>query len=172
LAHDAAEKGTPLTAEFLDATYRGLVARYYGPDLTIDPNDATEWATSRTSFYKYYVYAYATGMSSAVVLAENVRSGDPKKRDAYLGMLAAGSSKPPLDILRDAGVDLTRPDAVVAAARLMDRTIKEMPGHPREEGWPLTSRPTREKKGRSRCAPSGKDSGRRWSPRYSRRRSS
>jgi oligoendopeptidase F len=126
LAHEAAEKGTPMTAEFLDATYRGLVARYYGPDLTIDPNDATEWGYIPHFFYKYYVYAYATGMSSAVVLAENVRSGDAKKRDAYLGMLAAGSSKPPLDILRDAGVDLTRPDAVVAAAHLMDRTIKEM----------------------------------------------
>jgi oligoendopeptidase F len=126
LAHEATEKGTPLTAEFLDATYRDLVARYYGPDLTIDPNDATEWGYIPHFFYKYYVYAYATGMSSAVVLAENVRSGDVKKRDAYLGMLAAGSSKPPLAILRDAGVDLTRPDAVVAAAHLMDRTIKEM----------------------------------------------
>ncbi len=126
LAHEAAEKGTPMTAEFFDATYRDLVARYYGPDLKIDPNDADEWGYIPHFFYKYYVYAYATGMSSAVVLAENVRSGDVRKRDAYLGMLAAGSSKPPLDILRDAGVDLTRPDAVVAAAHLMDRTIKEM----------------------------------------------
>jgi oligoendopeptidase F len=125
-AHTAAEQGTPITADFLNDTYRRLIAQYYGPDLTIDPDDAVEWAYIPHFFYKYYVYAYATGLSSGVVLAERVRSGDPAKRDAYLGMLEAGSSKPPLDILRDAGVDLTRPDAVVTAARLMETTIQQM----------------------------------------------
>jgi oligoendopeptidase F len=126
LAHSAAEQGTPITADFLNDTYRRLLARYYGPDLTIDPDDAVEWAYIPHFFYKYYVYAYATGMSAGVALAERVRSGDPAMRDAFLGMLQAGSSKPPLAILRDAGVDLTKPEAVVAAARLMERTIQEM----------------------------------------------
>jgi oligoendopeptidase F len=126
LAHTAAEEGTPITADFLNATYRRLIAQYYGPGLTIDANDEVEWAYIPHFYYKYYVYSYATGLSSGVALAEGITSGDPKKRDAYIGMLSAGSSKPPLAILKDAGVDLTRPDAVIAAARLMDRTIKEM----------------------------------------------
>jgi len=126
LVHTAAEEGTPITADFLDATYHRLIAQYYGPGLTIDANDEMEWAYIPHFYYKYYVYSYATGLSSGVALAEGITSGDPKKRDAYIGMLSAGSSKPPLQILKDAGVDLTRPDAVVAAARLMDRTIKDM----------------------------------------------
>jgi len=126
LAHTAAEQGTPITADFLDDTYRRLIAQYYGPDLTIDPHDAVEWAYIPHFYYKYYVYAYATGLSSGVVLAERVRSGDPAKRDAYLGMLQAGSSKPPLAILKDAGVDLTKPEAIVTAARLMEETIRRM----------------------------------------------
>jgi oligoendopeptidase F len=126
LAHSAAEQGIPITADFLNDTYRRLLARYYGPDLTIDPGDAVEWAYIPHFFYKYYVYAYATGMSAGVALAERVQSGDPAMRDAFLGMLQAGSSKPPLAILRDAGVDLAKPEAVVAAARLMERTIQEM----------------------------------------------
>jgi oligoendopeptidase F len=126
LAHTAAEQGTPLTADWLDDTYKRLIAQYYGPGLTIDENDAVEWAYIPHFFYKYYVYAYATGLSSGVVLAEGVRSGDVGKRDAYLGMLEAGSSKPPLQILRDAGVDLRKPEAVAAAARLMEKTIQEM----------------------------------------------
>jgi oligoendopeptidase F len=126
LAHTAAEEGTPITADFLNATYRRLITRYYGPALTIDADDEVEWAYIPHFYYKYYLSAYATGLSSGVALAEGIQSGDPKKRDAYLGMLSAGSSKPPLAILKDAGVDLTKPDAVVAAARLMDRTIKDM----------------------------------------------
>jgi oligoendopeptidase F len=126
LAHTAAEDGTPITAEFLNRTYRRLIAQYYGDGLTIDPDDEVEWAYIPHFYYKYYLYAYATGLSAGVALAEGIQSGDAKRRDAYLGMLAAGSSKPPLTILREAGVDLTRPDAIVAAAGLMDRTIKEM----------------------------------------------
>jgi oligoendopeptidase F len=126
LAHTEAEKGTPLTAELLDGIYRKLIAQYYGPGLTIDANDGMEWAYVPHFYYKFYIYVYATGLSSGIALAERVQTGDEKMRDAYLGMLQAGSSKPPLDILKAAGVDLTRPDAIVAAARLMERTIQEM----------------------------------------------
>lgn len=124
--HTAAEQGRPLTADVLDETYRRLCAQYYGPGLALDADDGVEWAYIPHFYYKYYVYTYATGLSSGIALAERVGSGDVKMRDAYLGLLAAGSSKPPLEILKDAGVDLSRPDAVVAAARLMQRTIQEM----------------------------------------------
>ncbi len=124
--HTAAENGTPLTAQFLSKTYGDLVAAYYGPAFTLGPDDGMEWAYIPHFYYKYYVFSYATGLSSGIALAEKVQSGGPKARDAYLGMLKGGSSKPPLQLLKDAGVDLTRPEAVEAAARLMDRTLAEM----------------------------------------------
>ena len=126
LTHTAVEQGQSLTSEFLDDTYRALVAKYYGPDLTLGENDGMEWAYISHFFYKYYVYSYATGLSSGVALADGVSSLDPAKRDAYLRMLGGGSSKPPLELLKGAGVDLTSPDAIVAASRLMARTIREM----------------------------------------------
>jgi oligoendopeptidase F len=124
--HTAAEAGTPLTAELLNKTYVELVRAYYGDALTIGPNDEVEWAAVPHFYYKYYVYAYATGLSSGIALAEKVQTGDLKARDAYLGMLAGGSSKAPLELLKGAGVDLTKPDAIEAAARLMDRTVGEL----------------------------------------------
>jgi oligoendopeptidase F len=124
--HTAAEAGTPLTAEFLSETYADLVRFYYGPGFTVGENDGMEWAYIPHFYYKYYVYSYANGLSSGIALAELVQSGKPAARDAYLGMLKAGSSKPPVELLKNAGVDLTRPDAVQAAARLMDKTLAEM----------------------------------------------
>ncbi|MBI4703403.1 MAG: hypothetical protein HY744_20005 [Deltaproteobacteria bacterium] len=124
--HSAAEAGTPVTAELLDRTYGELVRAYYGGDLTLGPNDAVEWAYIPHFFYKYYVYAYATGLAASLDLAERVASGGAEAREAYLAMLRAGSSKPPLELLRAAGVDLTRPDAIAAAARLMDRALAEI----------------------------------------------
>jgi oligoendopeptidase F len=125
-AHSAAERGQPLTAEFFDKLYASLVRRYYGPDFTLGANDGMEWAYVPHFYYKYYVYSYADGLSAGIALAEKVKAGDTKARDAYLGMLRGGSSKPPLELLRGAGVDLTKPDAIVAATRAMDRTISEI----------------------------------------------
>jgi oligoendopeptidase F len=124
--HEAAEAGVPITASLLDDMYTDLIRTYYGPDFVIDENDGMEWAYVGHFYYKFYMYTYATGLSSGIAIAEKLQSGEKGALDAYLGMLKRGSSKPPLELLKGAGVDLTRPDAVEAAARLMDRTLSEM----------------------------------------------
>jgi oligoendopeptidase F len=124
--HTAAEKGTPLTADFFNETYEKLVRTYYGDQFTVGKNDGIEWAYIPHFYYKYYVFTYATGLSSGIALAERVKAGGPEARAAYLGMLQGGSSKPPLALLRDAGVDLTKPDAIESAAKLLDDTLAQM----------------------------------------------
>jgi oligoendopeptidase F len=126
IAHTAAEQGTPLTADFLNKTYADLIRRTYGPDFTLGENDGVEWAYIPHFYYKYYVYAYAAGLSSGIALAEKVQKGGKEARDAYLGMLKGGSSKPPIELLRGAGVDLTKPDAIEAAAKLLDDTLAQI----------------------------------------------
>ena len=126
LAHTAAEQGRPLTADFLNDTYAKLVHEYYGPDFTVDADDGLEWAYVPHFYYKYYMYSYACGLSAGIALADKVETGGPAARDAYLGMLEAGASKPPVEIVKDAGVDLTKPEAFEAAAHLMDHLRDEM----------------------------------------------
>ena len=124
-AHGYVEDGTPITAALLDETYRDLVQRYYGPDFTVDENDGMEWAYIPHFYYKYYVYSYATGLSSGLAIAERVKDKGEPAAKAYLSMLEGGCSEPPLDLLKKAGVDLTRPDAIEAAMKRFDRTIDE-----------------------------------------------
>ncbi|MFH1810777.1 MAG: oligoendopeptidase F [Pseudomonadota bacterium] len=126
LAHTAAEAGTPLTADWFNATYEKLIRQYYGPDFTLGANDGVEWAYIPHFYYKYYMFSYATGLSSGIAIAERIQKGGDKEREAYLNMLRGGNSKPPLELLKGAGVDLTKPDAVNAAAALLDRTLAEM----------------------------------------------
>ena len=127
-AHQLAERGEPITAERLNAIYEQLIRDYYGPGYTIDVNDPLEWAYIPHFYYKYYVFTYATGLASGIALAEKVASGDPAARDAYLEMLRGGNSRPPLELLRSAGVDLTKPDAITAALELFERTVVELEG--------------------------------------------
>jgi oligoendopeptidase F len=126
--HELVEAGDPVTADRLNDVYRGLIEDYYGPGYTIDADDPVEWAYIPHFYYKYYVFTYATGLASGAAIAERVADGDPAARDSYLEMLEGGNSKPPLELLRGAGVDLTRPDAIGAALELFDRTLTELEG--------------------------------------------
>ncbi|MCP4902131.1 MAG: oligoendopeptidase F [bacterium] len=124
--HEMVETGEPVTADRLSETYADLVRAYYGPAYTLDEHDGIEWAYIPHFYWKYYVYNYATGLSSGIAMAERLRTGDTAARDAYLAMLAGGSERPPLEMLRSGGVDLTRPDAIESALRLLDRTLTEL----------------------------------------------
>jgi oligoendopeptidase F len=124
--HGFVEAGTPVTATLLERTYGDLIRKYYGPSFTVDPNDGLEWAYIPHFYYKYYVYAYATGLSSGIAIADRVRTLGQPAVDAYLGMLAAGCSASPLNLLAGAGVDLTKPDAIEAAMTTFATTLDEV----------------------------------------------
>ena len=126
--HELVEDGKPVTAEAINGIYRSLIEAYYGPDYTIDQNDEIEWAYIPHFYYKYYVFTYATGLTSGIALAEKIRSGEPGATEAYLGMLKGGCSRPPLDMLRDAGVDLSKPDPIEAAMAVFERTLGQLEG--------------------------------------------
>jgi oligoendopeptidase F len=124
--HELVEAGEPVTANRLNAIYGGLIEDYYGPGYTMDADDPVEWAYIPHFYYKYYVFTYATGLASGAAIAEEISTGDAAARDAYLEMLKGGNSKPPLELLAGAGVDLTKPDAIAAALELFDRTLTEL----------------------------------------------
>ncbi|MBI5501951.1 MAG: oligoendopeptidase F family protein [Deltaproteobacteria bacterium] len=124
--HTAIEQGTPVTAEFLEQKYLDLLRRFYGDALTLGENDGMEWAYIPHFYYKYYVYSYTGGLLSGIALGERVLAGGEAERDAYLDMLRSGSSKPPLELLRGAGVDPSDPAVVEAAARLLDDSLSRM----------------------------------------------
>jgi oligoendopeptidase F len=124
--HGFVEEGTPITAPLLEATYRDLVQRYYGPGFTVDADDGMEWAYIPHFYYKYYVYSYATGLASGIAIADRVKTlGEPAAK-AYLAMLAGGASAPPLELLAGAGVDLTKPDALDAAMKTFEETLDQV----------------------------------------------
>jgi oligoendopeptidase F len=126
LLFDLAEKGEPLTHEALSERYYEINARAYGGEVQADRRIALEWMRIPHFYYNFYVYKYATGFSAAVALSEGILSGDPGRVEAYLGFLKAGASKDPLDVLRDAGVDLARPDAIVAALAKFDEVVADL----------------------------------------------
>lgn len=124
--HTLAEQGTPLTATLLHDTYLGLVKKYYGPGFTTGPDDRMEWAGVPHFYYKYYVWSYATGLASGIDIAGRLKTMGTPALKGCLEMLKGGGSEPPLTLLKKAGVDLTKPDAVEASMRAFEQTLAEL----------------------------------------------
>jgi len=127
--HERAEQGLPLTAEWLKATWLEKFGLYMGTDMGVMKKDdtmAVQWAAIPHFFRPFYVFTYATGMVASSALAESVSQGGEAEAKRYLTMLRAGGSKFALDILRDAGVDLSKQEPIEAAIRQFDRLVAEM----------------------------------------------
>lgn len=106
LIYQADQNGEALTGEMLTNAYFDMNKKYYGETMTYDPEIGYEWALIPHFYYNYYVYQYATGFSAATALALNILSGDQAKVDAYINFLKAGSSDYPINVLKEAGVDM------------------------------------------------------------------
>ena len=105
---------------------KDLYERYYGPDFIMDKPYELNWARIPHFYRTFYVYQYATGFSAAEALAQKILAGDTEARDRYLNFLTRGSSDYSINLLKDAGVDMTSPEPVEAVAKLMSRLVDEM----------------------------------------------
>ena len=124
--HEYAEEDNTLTADFLNGLYKDLITKYYGPDFAMGENDEVEWAFIPHFNYNFYVFTYATGLTSGISLARNIMDQGTKAADTYIDeMLKGGSSAPPLELLKRAGVDLEKPDPILTMLDLFEETIEE-----------------------------------------------
>ena len=122
-AHEMYQSGQPLTAQSLSALYHELNGLYYAGAVNDEMMDI-EWARIPHFYRAFYVYQYATGFCSAVAIANSIlETGDASR---YLKFLTTGGSDYPLEELKIAGVDLTKPETVQSALRVFDETLNEM----------------------------------------------
>ena len=111
ISHDMAEKGQPLTKDSLCQVYHDLNKKYYGRSVVSDPEIAYEWARIPHLYRAFYVYKYATGIISAVSIAERIYNEGEQAVEDYFKFLSSGGSDSPVELLKLAGVDLTKMDA-------------------------------------------------------------
>lgn len=125
LAHKAANDGVSLTPDFLCSTYLKLNEKYYGSDVESDDLISCEWARIPHFYTAFYVYKYATGIASAVIIANRILS-DENALDDYKKFLSAGGSTDPVTILTYAGVDLTQKSTLDRVFNEFDDTLKQL----------------------------------------------
>jgi oligoendopeptidase F len=127
--HEMAASGQPVTGDALAALYYEITRRYYGHDAgvcVVDDYIQHEWSFISHFYSEFYVYQYATAFTASEALASRVKAGDGDTVEKYLAFLSAGNSKYPIDLLKDAGVDMTTDEPLDLTMRQMTQVMDEM----------------------------------------------
>ena len=130
-AHRLVEQGRPVTADVLSEVYFNLLEAYYGDALDYDELSRITWARI-PHFYStpYYVYQYATCFASSAQLMKQLTNGSDADRaaaiDRYLTLLKSGGSDHPMPLLQRAGVDLSKPETVLAVVDQLDTLVTQL----------------------------------------------
>ena len=128
-AHEMAEKGRPVTGDALATLYFDITKKYYGHDqgvAIVDDYVRHEWSYIPHFYRDYYVFQYATSFTASTALSEKVLAGAPGARERYLAFLSAGGSKYPIELLKDAGVDMTTDEPLDLTMKKMNQVMDEM----------------------------------------------
>ncbi|MBI4888212.1 MAG: oligoendopeptidase F [Acidobacteria bacterium] len=129
--HEMGLRNEPITGEALAKLYLDITKRYYGHDehvVIVDDYVAHEWSYIPHFYSDFYVFQYATSFTAAEMLASRVLAGDPAATKRYLTFISSGGSRYPIDLLKDAGVDMTTDEPLTVTVRTMNRVMDEIEG--------------------------------------------
>ena len=126
-AHDLGVKGLPITCDSLSNIMVDLYNQYYGIDLNNEPLKKYVWCYIPHLFHSpFYVYQYATSFASSLAIYEMVKNKEENAFENYLKLLQAGGSTYPVDIIKNAGVDLTNKDSFMAVVNRVKFLVDEL----------------------------------------------
>jgi len=127
--HEMAERGEQLTGDSLTELYKEIVRAYYGHDkgvCYVDDVINIEWAYIPHFYYNFYVYQYATSFTAATALAQKVMTEDKAAQSNYLRFLSSGGSDYPINLLKNAGVDMSTADPFTLTMKEMNWVMDEI----------------------------------------------
>ncbi len=124
VVHEKIENHENLSSDDLNEIYYDLVKKYFGKSTVCDDYIKYEWARIPHFYSNFYVYKYATGITSAIVIAQNIMSKKPGYVEKYLEMLSKGGSEDSIDLLKSVGVDLTKKETYDVAFEYFKENLK------------------------------------------------
>lgn len=125
IVHEKIDNDEIINVDDLNNIYLGLNKKYYGNDIISDDEIALEWARIPHFYNEFYVYQYATGFSAAIALSKRIMKLKAEGVKDYMKFLTGGSSKDPIELLKDAGVDMSKKEPIQEALDLFGELLEE-----------------------------------------------
>ncbi|WP_087973338.1 oligoendopeptidase F [Oceanobacillus rekensis] len=126
--YDLAEQGIPLTANVLSREKKEALENFWGDSVALDAGAGLTWMRQQHYYMGLYPYTYSAGLTVSTAVAEKIKEEGQPAVESWLDVLRAGGTKKPLDLIKQAGVDMSKPDAIKIAVdyvgSLVDKLVK------------------------------------------------
>lgn len=121
-----AEAGTPLTEEVLSTQKKEALENFWGDDVIMDDGAELTWMKQQHYYMGLYPYTYSAGLTVSTAVAQKIKTEGKPAVDRWLSVLKAGGTKKPLELIKQAGVDMSKPDAIKEAVAYIGSLIDEL----------------------------------------------
>lgn len=121
-----AEAGTPLTADVLCMEKRNVLESFWGDTVTFDEGAGLTWMRQQHYYMGLYPYTYSAGLTVSTTVAKRIREEGQPAVDDWLNVLKSGGTKKPLDLIKDAGIDMSDPENIEIAVNYVGSLIDEL----------------------------------------------
>jgi|SRR5699024_2137460 len=121
-----AEAGTPLTASVLSDQKRETLENFWGNTVKIDNGASLTWMRQPHYYMGLYPYTYSAGLTVSTAMAEKIKKEGQSAIDQWLNILKAGSTMKPLELIRQADIDMSKPDVIRNTVSYVGSLIDEL----------------------------------------------
>ncbi|HHW26819.1 MAG TPA: oligoendopeptidase F [Firmicutes bacterium] len=121
-----AEKGQPITASVLSRVQGEILEEFWGGEVEIDDGARLTWMRQPHYYMGLYPYSYSAGLTIGTAVAKAIREEGQPAVDRWLAVLKAGGTKPPIELAKMAGVDMTKPEPILEAVAYVGSLVDEV----------------------------------------------
>ncbi|WP_075311722.1 oligoendopeptidase F [Bacillus wiedmannii] len=121
-----AEEGEALTATTLTEIKTNVLSTFWGDSVEIDEGAGLTWMRQPHYYMGLYSYTYSAGLTASTAVAQMIKEEGQPAVDRWLDVLRAGGTMKPLELMKHAGVDMSKPDAIRRAVSYVGSLIDEL----------------------------------------------
>lgn len=121
-----AEEGQALTATTLTEIKTNVLSTFWGDSVEIDEGAGLTWMRQPHYYMGLYSYTYSAGLTASTAVAQMIKEEGQPAIDRWLDVLRAGGTMKPLELMKHAGIDMSKPDAIRQAVSYVGSLIDEL----------------------------------------------
>ncbi|MDW0112783.1 oligoendopeptidase F [Sporosarcina saromensis] len=126
--YERIDAGGSVNANVLNNLKRGVLEEFWGDDVKINEGAELTWMRQPHYYMGLYPYTYSAGLTISTQVSKRILSeGQPAVED-WLKVLQAGGTKPPAELSKMAGVDITTEqplkDTIAYIGDLIDQLVE------------------------------------------------
>jgi oligoendopeptidase F len=121
-----AEEGSALTAKTLTEVTGAVLSEFWGDTVEIDEGASLTWMRQPHYYMGLYPYTYSAGLTVSTAVAQMIQEEGQPVVDRWLDVLRAGGTMKPLELIKHAGLDMSKPEPIRKAVEYVGSLITEL----------------------------------------------